>query len=148
MVEAVEMTRPTCDVTFALAGSIHRYVGKWEASVDLLDRAMRLTATNKPWYPTVKACALYMGNRSEKAAAIAESVLEYQPRNLEALLVLAAAQEEQGLERRARATAQTIRERFPSVRVDDWLDNRPFQDKEFVERWKRALAKTGLAEMS
>ncbi len=89
-----------------------------------------------------------MGNRSEKAAAIAESVLEYQPRNLEALLVLAAAQEEQGLERRARATAQTIRERFPSVRVDDWLDNRPFQDKEFVERWKGALAKTGLSEMS
>ncbi len=146
MVEAVEMTRPTCDVTFALAGSIRRYIGQWEASVDLLDRAMRLTATNKPWYPTVKACALYMGNSNEAAAAIAESVLEHQPRNLEALLVLAAAQEEQGLERRARATAEMIRERFPSVQVYAWLDQRPFQDKVFVGRWKDALQKSGIDE--
>ncbi len=146
IVEGVEMTRPTCDVTFALAGSIRRYIGQWETSVDLLDRAMRLTATNKPWYPTVKACSLYMGNRNEAAAAIAESVLEYQPRNLEALLVLTAAQQEQGLERRARATARTIRERFPAVQVAEWLDQRPFQDKQFVTRWKRALEKAGVDE--
>ncbi len=146
IVESAGMTRPTCDVTFALAGSIRRYIGQWEESLDLLDRAMRLTAINKPWYPTVKACSLYMGNRNEAAAAIAEDVLQYQPRNLEALLVLAAAQAEQGLERRARATAQTIKERFPSVKVSQWLDQRPFQDYEFVGRWKEALERAGLQE--
>ncbi len=146
IVESARVTRPTCDITFALAGSIRRYVGQWEESVDLLDRAMRLTAMNKPWYPTVKACSLYMGNRNEAAAAIAEDVLQYQPRNLEALLVLAAAQEEQGLERRARATAQIIKERFPSLRISQWLDQRPFQDQEFVARWRAALEKAGLRE--
>lgn len=146
VVESVEMNRPTCDVTFALAGSVRRYMGQWEQSVDLLDRAMRLTGVNKPWYPTVKACSLYIGKRNEAAASIAESVLEYQPRNLEALLVLAAAQVELGLERRARATAAIIKDRFPAVDVAAWLEARPYQDHDLVAGWRESLAKAGLVD--
>ena len=107
---------------------------------------MRLTAVNKPWYPTIQACSLYMGGRVEQASATAEAVLEYQPHNLEALLVLTASQQEQGLERRARATAELIRERYPSVDIGEWLASRPYQDPDLVARWRSHLKGAGLLD--
>ncbi len=143
-VESVLITRPTCDVTYALEGSVRRYMGEWEKSVDLLDKAMRLTPVNKPWYPTVQACSLYMGGRFEQAASTAEAVIEYQSNNLEALLVLAASQVELGMDRRARATAELIKERFPAVRVEEWLAKNPYQDVAMVDRWKKDLTAAGV----
>lgn len=139
----VEIVRPTCDVTYGLEGSLRRYLGQWERSVELMDTAMRLTGINKPWYPTVKACSLFLGDRNEEAAMIAEGVLEYQPNNLEALLVLAAAQVELGMDRKSKATADLIRQRYPSVDVEAWLDKNPYQRKEIVERWKADLESSG-----
>jgi adenylate cyclase len=141
--DRLEIVRPTCDVAYGLGGSVRRYLGEWQQAVDLTDVAMRLTARNKPWYPTVKACSLYVGGQAEDAAAIAESVLEFQPNNLEALLVLAAAQAALGMDRRARATAELITERFPAVDVEAWLDKNPYQDPETVRRWKTDLAAAG-----
>ncbi len=143
VMEKVEIIRPTCDVTYGLEGSVRRYLGEWERAVDLLDIAMRLTGVNKPWYPTVKACSLYMGGRVEQAASMAEMVLEHQPHNLEALLVLAAAQVEMGLERRARATAELIKERFPAVDVAEWLEQNPYQQPEMIAKWKSDLESAG-----
>ena len=142
--EDVQITRPTCDVTYALAGSVRRYLGQWEKSVELLDRAMRLTQVINPWYPTVQACSLYIGRRLEDAASTAEAVLEHQPHNLEALLVLAASQHEMGLDRRARATAELVKERYPAMDVDAWLEAHPYQSPVLVERWRKALQGLGL----
>ncbi len=144
VVEAVEIIRPTCDVTFAVEGSVRRYLGDWEKSVDLLDKAMRLSSVNKPWYPTVQACSLYLGGRVEQAASTAEAVIEYQPNNLEALLVLAASQAELGLDRRAHATAELIKERYPAVNVEKWLAGNPYQDAAMVDRWKTDLTTAGV----
>jgi tetratricopeptide (TPR) repeat protein len=143
MVEEAEVLRPSCDVTYGLEGSVRRYLGEWEKAVDLTDKAMRLTGVNKPWYPTVKACSLLMGGRVEQAATMAEMVLEHQPRNLEALLVLTAAQVELGLDRRARATAGLLRERYPTVDIAAWLDGSPYQDRDVVERWRDDLISAG-----
>lgn len=111
--------------------------------MELLDKAMRLTGINKPWYPTIKASSFFVGGRLDDAASLAESVLEYQPNNLEALLVLVAAQVELGLDRRSRATAELIKERFPAVDVREWLDKTPYQRREIVERWKGDLMAVG-----
>jgi len=145
-IDGLVITRPTCDVTFGLEGSVRRYLGQWEQAVDLLDVAMRLTGVNKPWYPTVKACSLFIGGRVERAASIAEEVLEYHPNNLEALLVLAAAQAEMGLERRARATAELVRERFPTMDLEAWLKGNPYQNAEIVDRWRADLVSAGVIE--
>jgi len=142
-IEKVEIVRPTCDVTFGLEGSVRRYLGQWDKAVDLTDVAMRLTGVNKPWYPTVKACSLFMGGRVEQAAGVAEMVLEHQPNNLEALLVLAAAQVELGLERRARATVELIRDRYPTVDVAEWLDGNPYRSRDMVSRWREDLIAAG-----
>ncbi|RPI25421.1 MAG: hypothetical protein EHM57_01555 [Actinobacteria bacterium] len=85
-----------------------------------------------------------IGGRFEDAASTAEAVLDQQPNNLEALLVLAAAQRELGLERRARATAALVRDRFPAVDVESWLASNPYQDRDLVERWRQDLAVVGL----
>jgi adenylate cyclase len=138
--QGLEISRPTCDVTYGLRGSLNRYMGKWQEAVEELDKAMRLTAVNKPWYPTVKSCSLLIGGRPEQAAAIAESVLEFQPNNVEALLVLAAAQLELGLHRRAEATAHVIHERFPALNVSKWLDDQPYWNESLVQNWRADLA--------
>ncbi|MBW3666397.1 MAG: tetratricopeptide repeat protein [Actinobacteria bacterium] len=142
-IESAEILRPTCDITYGVEGSVRRYMGQWEKAVDLTDLAMRLTAVNKPWYPTVQSCSLLMGERYEQAAELAELVLEHHPQNLEALLVLAMAQVEMGQERRAKATGQAIKERFPAVDVAGWLERNPYQDRDLVERWKKDLAIAG-----
>jgi class 3 adenylate cyclase len=144
--DGLEAIRPTCDVTYGLEASVRRFFGEWERAVELLDLAMRLTGINKPWYPTVKAASLYVGGQLERASALAEALLEYQPNNLEALLVLAASQMELGMERRARATAQLAAERFPSVDPAAWLDGNPYQRREVVARWKQQLARAGMVE--
>lgn len=146
MIEAVEILRPTCDVTCGLEGSVRRYLGQWDEAVELTDTAMRLSGVNKPWYPTVKACSLFMGERVEQAAAVAEMILEHQPRNVEALLVLAAAQVELGLDRRARATADLIQDRSPGVDVAAWLDADPYpsQSQDIVDRWRDDLVSAGV----
>jgi hypothetical protein len=108
---------------------------------------MRLTGVNKPWYPTVKACSLFMGGRLEQAASIAEMVLEHQPNNLEALLVLAAAQVEMGLARRAKATGRLVHERYPTVDVVAWLEANPYQSREVVERWRADLIAAGVIDV-
>ena len=145
-IEKVEIVRPTCDVTYGLQGSVRRYLGDWEQAIDLTDTAMRLTGVNKPWYPTVKACSLLMGGRVEQAASIAEMVIEHQPNNLEALLVLTSAQVEMGLERRAQATGRLVRERHPSVDVVAWLESNPYQSREVVERWRADLITAGVID--
>jgi adenylate cyclase len=139
----LEIIRPTCDLTFGLEGSLRRYMGQWEQAVELLDKAMRLTLYRQPWYPTVKAASLFVGGRLEDAASLAQGILDHQPSNLEALLVLAAAQVELGLERHARSTAELIRERFPSIDVQDWLDKTPYQRREIVDRWESDLMSAG-----
>ena len=145
-IDNLEIVRPTCDVTYALEGSLRRYLGQWEEAVDLLDVAMRLTGVNKPWYPTVKACSLFIGSRLDQATSVAEQVLEHRPNNLEALAVLAAAQHELGMDRRANATADEIRRRFPSVDLDEWLSRSPYQDEEIIDRWREDLSAVGLIE--
>ena len=146
VIEQAQITRPTCDVTYALEGSVRRYLGHWQKAVDLMDHAIRLSAVPPAWYPTVLACSLFIGGRLDKAGATAETVLEESPDNLEAMLVLAAVQAEMGLDRRARATAEQIRDRFPAVDIDRWLRTHPFKDADFIDRWREDLAGLGLVE--
>lgn len=143
--ESALIVRPTCDVTYAMEASVRRYLGQWDEAVALIDHAMNLSPVTKPWYPTVLASSYYIGGRYEEAAATADEVVSYQPNNLEALLVLAAAQAALGLDRRAHATAQLIKDRFPQTRRDEWLDSNPYQDEAFVDRWRRDLERAGLA---
>jgi tetratricopeptide (TPR) repeat protein len=100
--------RPTCHVSFAVAGSVHRYLGAWEAAVEACQHAMQLSPMTKPWYSTVLASAYYVGERYHEAAEAAVQIIHRYPDSTdpEILLILAASQQALGLPRRARATAK------------------------------------------
>ena len=122
---------------------LRKYLGQWEKAVNLIDVALRLTSINKPWYPTVKACSLFISNKVDQALSISEMVLDYQPNNLEALLVLGAVQVDLGMNRRARQTLNQINRLLTSVDVEAWFDNSPYRSQELIERWKSDLAMAG-----
>jgi adenylate cyclase len=136
--------RPTCDVTFVVEASVQRYLGAWEAAVEACRRALELVSMPQPWHGTVLASAYYVGARYHEAAEAAEGVLQADPDNLQALLVLAAAQQGLRLPRRARATAATIMHRFPHVRCVDLAAHHPYRDPAILRRWSGHLAAAGL----
>jgi tetratricopeptide (TPR) repeat protein len=139
--------RPTCDVSFAVAASVHRYPGAWEPAVEECLRALELSPLPKPWFMTVLASAYYVGQRYHEAMDVAEQRVQAfsDSGDLEALLVLAASQQALGLTRRARATAQTIRDRFPGLRREDLSGRHPFRDPAILERWFAHLAAAGVS---
>ena len=144
--EAAILRRPTCDVSFAVAGSVHRYLGAWEPAVTACRRAIELSPVPKPWFLTVLASAYYVGGQYHDAIDIAEKVVNRAAgsRDPEALLVLVAAQQALGLTRRARATVQTISERFPQLRRGDLARRYPFRDPAVLDRWHAHLAAAGV----
>jgi tetratricopeptide (TPR) repeat protein len=131
-------------VTFVVEASVQRYLGAWEAAVEACRRALELASMPQPWHGTVLASAYYVGGRYHEAAEAAEGVLHADPDNLQALLVLAAAQQGLRLPRRARATAANIMHRFPHVRCDDLAAHHPYRDPAILRRWSGHLAAAGL----
>lgn len=136
--------RPTCDVSFAVLGSVRRYLGDWRAAIEACDRAQQLSPVRRPWFATVQASAWYVGERYHDAIQAGEWIVDRQPDNVEALLVLAAAQQALGLTRRAHATVAALLERHPDVRRDDIARRHPFRDPAIVQRWTDHLAAAGL----
>jgi class 3 adenylate cyclase/tetratricopeptide (TPR) repeat protein len=131
--------RPTCDVSFAVEGSVLRYLGDWRAAVDACERALALSATPRPWFLTVMASAYYVGRRYRDAADTAERALDLRPDDLEALMVLAASQQALGLHRRARAAVATLVEHHPGIRRDGLWRHHPYRDPAVIERWTAHL---------
>jgi class 3 adenylate cyclase/tetratricopeptide (TPR) repeat protein len=135
--------RPTCDVTFGVEASIHRYLGDWEAAVESSRRAIAMSPTPKPWYETTLAGAYYAGRRYQEAADTAELVIDTKG-NLEAWLLLAAAQQALGLERRAAASVEAVRARYPAARRTELRRAHPFREPEVLDRWMAHLARAGM----
>jgi adenylate cyclase len=142
--EASLALRPTCDVSYMVLGSVRRYLGEWQAAVDACRRANELSPARMPWFATVQASAYYVGERYHEAARLAEQVVERQPDNREALLVLAASQQALGLQRRARATVGMLLDRYPDARRDDLPHRHPFRDPDIIARWSDHLAAAGV----
>jgi TolA-binding protein len=90
------------------------------------------------------ASAYYTGGQYEDAADTAERVLETHPDDLEALLVLGAAQQALGLTRRARATVDTIERLYPGLRRDALWKHQPYRDPTIIDRWATHLSAAGL----
>jgi tetratricopeptide (TPR) repeat protein len=135
--------RPTCDVSYGVEASIERYRGNWEAAIAFAQRAIALSPTIKPWYETTLAGAYYSGERYQEAADTAEPVAAHTG-GLEALLLLAGAQEALGLHRRAAATVREAMTRHPDARRSTLARSHPFRDEAALDRWMRHLEAAGM----
>lgn len=138
-VDAALSARKACDATFAMKASVLRYAGRWQPAVELAQQAIRLTPWPFPWYRSVLASALYVGERYEDLIDVVEPLRGDGSADLEALLLLAAAEVAVGMPRRAGATLELARSRFPGTSPEEFVERQPFVDLEVVERWLRHL---------
>ena len=137
--------RPACDVTFGVAASVMRYLGRWEEAVDMASRAIRLSPFMSDWYRAVLANAYFVGEDYEIAAETAEGVVAGDEDNLEALLTLAAAQAALGQSRHAAAAMKHAQETTPGLSASRLREELPYRDDSTKERFVGRLEEAGLA---
>lgn len=137
--------RPACDVTFGVAASVMRYLGRWEEAVELATRAIRLSPSMSDWYRAVLANAYFVGEDYEIAAETAEGVVAGDEENLEALLTLAAAQAALGRARHASAAVRQAQETAPGLSANRLREDLPYRDDSTKERFVGRLEEAGLA---
>jgi adenylate cyclase len=137
--------RPACDVTFGVAASVMRYLGRWEEAVDMATRAIRLSPLMSDWYRAVLANAYFVGENYELAAETAEGVVAADEDNVEALLTLAAAQAALGRKRHASAAVNHAREVAPGLRASQLREDLPYRDDSTKERFVGRLEEAGLS---
>lgn len=142
--ERAFMQRKTCDATYAVKASVLRYLGRWEEAVDLVQQAIRMTPWPLPWYVTVLASALYVGERYQDVVDLLYGMAADDVVDVEALLLLAASQAAVGMVRTARGTADIVRMRHPSADVEELVRSHPFTDPAMGDRWLGHLAVAGL----
>jgi adenylate cyclase len=136
--------RPACDVTFGVAASVMRYLGRWEEAVDMANRAIRLSPLMSDWYRAVLANAYFVGEDYEFAAETAEGVVAGDEDNVEALLSLAAAQAALGRSRHASAAVKHAQETAPDLSANRLREDLPYRDDSTKERFVGRLEEAGL----
>jgi tetratricopeptide (TPR) repeat protein len=136
--------RPACDVTFGVAASVMRYLGRWEEAVDMATRAIRLSPSMSGWYRAVLANAYFVGEDYEIAAETAEGVVAGDEENIEALLTLAAAQAALGRARHASAAVKQAQEAAPGLSANRLREDLPYRDDSTKERFVGRLEEAGL----
>jgi adenylate cyclase len=136
--------RPACDVTFGVAASVMRYLGRWEEAVDLAERAIRLSPLRSDWYRSVLANAYFVGEDYERAAETAEDVVAVDESNVEALLTLAASQSALGRGRHAAAALDHVRQASPGLSAETLREGLPYRDESTKERLMERLREAGL----
>ncbi|MEN8235811.1 MAG: adenylate/guanylate cyclase domain-containing protein, partial [Actinomycetota bacterium] len=136
--------RPSCDLTYGIAASVMRYLGRWEDAVDYADRAARLSPLFASWYHSIRASAEFLGGNYEAAADAAEGVVAENEEDVDALLTLAAAQSALGLSRHATAAIDHARRTRPGLNSET-LRGLPYRDGSDLDRFIRELEAAGLS---
>lgn len=135
--------RPSCDLTYGVAASVMRYLGKWEDAVDYADRAATLSPLLTGWYLGIKANAEFIGGNYEAAADAAEGVVSENEEDVEALLTLAAAQAALGRSRHATAAIDQARHTRPGLNRSSLMDL-PYRDEQDLDGFIEQLKTAGL----
>jgi len=135
--------RPSCDLTYGIAASVMRYLGRWEDAVDYADRATRLSPLFANWYRAIKANAEFIGGNYDEAADEAEGVVAENEDDVDALLTLAAAQAALGRARHAAAAVDRARQARPDLHAAG-LRALPYRDPNDLERFIDELVAAGL----
>jgi tetratricopeptide (TPR) repeat protein len=137
--------RPACDVTFGVAASVMRYLGRWEEAVGMARRAIRLSPFMSDWYRAVLASAYFVGEDYELAAETAENVVAGDEDNLEALLALAASRAALGQVRHASAAVRQAQVTVPGLSASRLREDLPYRDESTTERFVGRLEEAGLS---
>ena len=136
--------RPSCDLTYGIAASVMRYLGRWEDAVDYANRAVRLSPLFAWWYESIRANAEFIGGNYEVAADVAEGVVAEYETDVDALLTLAAAQSALGQSRHAAAALKHARKTRPGLNAASLRADLPYRDDDTLTRFISELEAAGL----
>ncbi|MEJ2157753.1 MAG: adenylate/guanylate cyclase domain-containing protein [Desulfobacteraceae bacterium] len=139
--ERAVITRPSCDISYAVKASILTYLGRPEEAAPLARMAMRLSPVYPSYYPTVLGFAHYHSGQMQQALEAAEISIKADPASLEAMILLAAIYDEMGADEKARRMAEQISEHHPGFSLDDFSSSHPYQDPKQLQRILNSVAK-------
>ncbi len=138
------LARPSCDAAFTAKAEVLNYLGRPAEAISLAKFAMRLAPVFPSYYPAVLSAAYFGSRRFEEALDAAEISIEADPNNLDALLLIAAANA--ALERLelAKEAARKVLHLRPDFTIETFAKNHPYKDKSQLERMISQLRQAGL----
>ena len=140
------LTRPSCDVSFAVKASILNYLGRPEEAIPLALFAIRLSPVYPSYYPTVLGYAYFHCGKYKEAWKASEISIKADPANIEALILQTAIHAATGAVYKAQETAKTIRDIHPEFSLPAFADRQPYQDKRHLDQILTCLNGTALAD--
>jgi adenylate cyclase len=127
----------------ALAFSLH-FAGRYEESIGLYKKAIRLNPIPQSWYLTCLASSYRLTGRYEEAIALCKKVLHSNPDHLLAHLGLASAYNLLGREEEARAEAAEVLRIDPKFSLDHLAKSLFYKNQADTELLIDSLHKAGL----
>ena len=131
-------------------GQTMLYSGRFEESLQLVKKGIRLCPKPRPFYPWSLGYAYFMLRRYEMAIATGKSLLE-RCQNGEcppewARSILIASYMEHGMEKEARTEAQEVLKARPTISLELYRRGHPYKDPANLERLLSAWRKAGIPE--
>ena len=136
--------RPNCHASFAVRANILNYTGRSAEAVELARYAIRLCPVYPAFYATILANACYGCGMYAEAVAVAETSLDSDPNNLDALIMTAAANAARQHYEQAQAAGRAIRRTMPDFSAAKYAAGQPYKDPRNAEQIIRMLEKAGL----
>ena len=146
--EQAVLTRPSCDVSFAVKASILNYLGRPEEAIPLALFAIRLSPVYPSYYPTVLGYAYFHCGKYREAWEASEISIKADPANIEALILRTAIYVASGSIEKAQETAKAIRDTHPEFSLAAFADRQPYQDQEHLHQILSHLNQTVLNRQS
>jgi tetratricopeptide (TPR) repeat protein len=142
--ERTVLARPSCDAAFAVKAEVLNYLGKSTEAIGLAKFAMRLAPVYPSYYPAVLSAAYYGSSRFQEALDAAEVSFEADPNNLDALLLMVAANSALGRYDQAQKAVNNLRSIRPEFTIDTFATNHPYKDLKSLEKMVSQLKRAGL----
>jgi TolB-like protein/class 3 adenylate cyclase/tetratricopeptide (TPR) repeat protein len=142
--ERTVLARPSCDAAFAVKAEVLNYLGKSTEAIGLAKFAMRLAPVYPSYYPAVLSAAYYGSSRFQEALDAAEVSFEADPNNLDALLLMVAANSSLGRYDQAQKAVNNLRSIRPEFTTDTFATNHPYKDLKSLEKMVSLLKQAGL----
>ncbi len=137
--------RPSCNGVYALKANFLNYAGGARDAIELALRAIRLTPVYPPLYPAILAASYQACGRYDEAVRAAQVVVERQPDNVDARLILAGANAALGRHDAARAAAQDVLRIEPAFSLAAFAQGQPYKESGQLQEVVRSLRSAGLS---
>ena len=144
--EQAVITRPSCDISYAVKASILSYLGRPQEAVPLARLSIRLSPVYPSYYPTVLGYAYFHCNELDKAREAAEVGIQADPANLEAMVLMTAIHAAGGDQRQADEMAARIQEVYPDFSPEGFAAGHPYKQQKDLDRILSCFTNTSLAE--